>query len=88
VSGIVNVWTTWTKQPPGCNDLNLVSVAKADSYEGWYEDTAQVWHPGSAGFVYHGTSTYDVVMLTSVATGTQMTIAEQSSPDHFVAINY
>jgi hypothetical protein len=86
--GIVNVWTTWTKKPPGCHDLNLVSVAKADSYEGWYEDTSQVWHPGSAGFVYHGTSTSDVVLLTAVATGTQMTVAEQHGFDNFVAINY
>lgn len=88
VSGVVWVWTVWYKQPPGCHDLNLIAAAKADSYEGWYENSAQVWHAGSAGYVYHGANLSDVVLLTAVATGTPMTIAELNGYDNFVAINY
>ncbi|POM25476.1 hypothetical protein BTM25_41240 [Actinomadura rubteroloni] len=83
---------TFTKQPPGCHDVNITWVSASDSYGGYYWN-GSYWQLGSKGFRYlasggHSPSEYNAVPLTNVNTGVKFYIDNSSSYIRTVHINY
>ena len=88
VFGSGTTWTTiWTKQPPGCHDLNIVRAeagggANGDSYAGFYWN-GHTWVEGMRGFQYipngncNPNTNSHCVPLTNVVTGTKMQIGNE-----------
>jgi hypothetical protein len=92
--------TIWTKQPPGCHDLNVTYTvadnASSDYYAGFYW-TGSKWQEGSKGYqlLYNGNhnpnTNSHAVLLTNVATGTAMYIGAYvfgANGHDIVHINY
>jgi hypothetical protein len=87
--------SVWYKKPPGCHDLNLVSVNArpagygSDNYIGIYFVGGRAVY-GANGWHYEvNGSTGDVVLLSNVATGTEMQIGSLLGPGlDVVGINY
>jgi hypothetical protein len=79
--GGFDVETTWIKKPPGCNDFNVTStndpIRSSDGYSGWYKKSG-VWTPGASGVHLLSNGSHgDVALVTSVATGTTLTIISE-----------
>jgi hypothetical protein len=98
-SGLTND-TVWYKKPPGCHDLNVTYTAADDSssdyYAGFYW-TGSKWQEGSKGYqlLYNGNHNPNTdshaVLLTNVATGTEMYIGAYvfgANGHDIVHINY
>jgi hypothetical protein len=78
--------TEFTKQPPGCNDFNLVANVSISGvgygdYAGYYlSGSTEV--EGSRGYLRitdRKTQGADIVLLSSVATGTKMWVASENT---------
>jgi hypothetical protein len=86
----------WIKQPPGCNDFNVIwtdashpdGLLYADYFAGWYRLPDGWWREGASGWRWMANGHHgDVPMVTSVWTGTPLTVTSVAEPDR-VRVNY
>jgi hypothetical protein len=62
--------TVFTKQPPGCYDVNLTWVKWDGYYKGYLQGATGGWNPCNATVWHDGGQTYPQVLCSNVATGT------------------
>ncbi len=86
----------WIKQPPGCNDFNVIwtdtsnpdGVLYADYFAGWYQLPDGWWREGASGWRWMANGHHgDVPTVRSVWTGTPLTVTSVAEPDR-VRVNY
>lgn len=84
----------WYKKPPGCLDFNLTAATDStygyDYYAGFWWN-GKTWVEGTRGYVYfknRSTEGPDVVLLSSVVTGTPMFIVSDFTADNPVQVDY
>lgn len=64
--------TVWTKQPPGCNDFNVVKTNTSDAYGGYLKHSNGTYYLCTEGWIPIVAGSGDWVLCSSVITGTKM----------------